>query len=307
MGRAEGLNGQWIGKYTGTASGDIHLNIDEDESNYRGVAYVFSSDPDLPIAVAYFSTPGKERDFSFRTEMIHVIDLRLGIIDSVPWKSVKDKYPDGTTFPEYADVRGSLSQDTLTMSWTTDLGETGSCTLPRSKAGDPSELIPLEQDWSTYKDHAIRLASKRLLFRGQNEQWRLRTPFHRSGRSNLQMFVFQDIPALHRLLSARTKHVFRLESDTEYGAFLNLIQHHGYPTPILDWTYSPYVAAFFAYRGISNEQAACAPPEAKVRILIFDAAEWTRSWQAVTLLVHPQLHVTVREFIAIENERMVPQ
>ena len=25
------------------------------------------------------------------------------------------------------------------------------------------------------------------------------------------------------------------------------------------------------------------------------------------LLVHPQLHVTVREFIAIDNERMIPQ
>lgn len=32
-----------------------------------------------------------------------------------------------------------------------------------------------------------------------------------------------------------------------------------------------------------------------------------RSWQAVTLLIHPQLHVTVREFIAIDNERMIPQ
>ena len=32
-----------------------------------------------------------------------------------------------------------------------------------------------------------------------------------------------------------------------------------------------------------------------------------RSWQPVTLLVHPQLHVTVREFIAINNERMIPQ
>jgi FRG domain len=305
MSRADGLNGQWIGKYTGTTSGDIHVNIDEDESNYRGVAYLFTGDPQLPISVAYFSTPNKERDFSFRTEMIQAIDLATG--GAVPWNSVKAKYPEGTTFSEYADVRGSFDQNALTMSWATDIGVTGSCVLPRSKAGEPSELVPREQDWATYKDYGIQLASKRLLFRGQNKQWRLRTPFHRSGRADLHRFVFMDIPVLHRHLSARTKHVFRLENQEDYGAFLSLIQHHGYPTPILDWTYSPYVAAFFAYRGISNEQAASAPPEAKVRILTFDSGEWTRSWQAVPLLVHPQLHVTVREFIAIENERMIPQ
>jgi len=50
----EKLNGQWIGKYTGTTSGAIHVNIDEDVENYHGVAYQFSDDPLLPPAVAYF-------------------------------------------------------------------------------------------------------------------------------------------------------------------------------------------------------------------------------------------------------------
>ena len=190
MSRTYGMNGQGIGQYDGTTNGAIHVNIDEDESRYRGVAYLFNVNAQLPVSVAYFSTPNKERAFSFRTEMIHAIDLRTA--NAVPWDNVKARYPEGTIFSTYADVRGSFDARTLTLSWVTDIGVTGNCVLPRSKAGEPSELAPLEQDWSTYKNYGIQLASKRLLFRGQNKQWRLRTPFHRSGRANVHIFAYRD-------------------------------------------------------------------------------------------------------------------
>ncbi len=53
------LNGQWVGMYTGTTAGDIHVNIDEHESGYRGVAYLFNN-VGLPPAVAFFSIPNRE-------------------------------------------------------------------------------------------------------------------------------------------------------------------------------------------------------------------------------------------------------
>lgn len=219
----------------------------------------------------------------------------------MPWKDVAAKYPKDTVFSNYADVRGSCSQNTLTLNWTSDLGVTGSFALPRSKADQPSELAPLEQDWAAYKEYGIRRATQGPLFRGQNKPWRLRTPFHRSGRADMNRFALRDVPALHRHLSARTKHVFKLDNQEEYGAFINLVQHHGYPTPVL------YVAAFFAYRGITNEEAANAPAGAKVRILVFDSASWVRMFQPIILVSQPQLHLTVRELHGIENERMIPQ
>ena len=167
MSRAEGLNGQWIGEYTGTTSGHIHVNIDAEDGLKlsRDSVFVLRPDPQLPIAVAYFSTANKDPEFSFRTETIQAIDVATA--GAVPWEDVRTKYPEGTAFSQYADVQGSVDENMLTMSWTTDIGVTGDSALPRSKADQPSELNPLELDWGAYKEHGIQLASKRPLFRGQ--------------------------------------------------------------------------------------------------------------------------------------------
>lgn len=299
------MNGQWLGRFAGSTSGSIVVNIDERPEYFEGTANLIEDDENLPDSVVSFRTVNKEPNFQFRTGVILAIDKKTGA--GLSLEELRPRLGADQAFSKYADVRGTVDQDSLTLSWTTDTGVQGNCVLPRSKAGEPSELVPLRKNWTECREYVAELKESRLLFRGQNAPWRLRTSYHRSGRADLSRFLREDLQALYKHLSARTRHVFNLSIPDENGAFFNLIQHHGYPTPLLDWTYSPYVAAFFAYRGISNKKADAADANEKVRIHVFDQEQWRADLNQILFIIAPRLHLSIGEFIAIENERMIPQ
>jgi hypothetical protein len=177
--------------------------------------------------------------------------------------------------------------------------------LPRSKSDQPSEYRPQEgiNTWSDFKSYAVKLEPGRFIFRGQANTQRLRTAFHRTSRKDLIKFIQKDVPALHRALSAQTKHVFNLANAFENGAFWNLIQHHGYPTPLLDWSESPFVAAFFAFQAGRYRRS----DGEFVRIFMFDRNAWCSAYNQLQKVAAAKPHFSILEALAIENQRAVPQ
>ena len=298
------MHGQWIGRYEGSNKGLVIVDLDDCGSHFEGSALV-TDDDGLPASVVFLRS--KDRASTQRFENLPINFLQPNTFELATREELISQFGEQgieLSLPHTGTADFEHSDEGLKIAWRTDIGTEGSTFLHHSQAGMPSVLQPITNvtNWAEFKECVVNLELGRFMFRGQAGPWRLRTSFHRTRRKNLGKFIGTDVPRLHQVLSGRTRHLFNLMDAPQNGAFWNLIQHHGYPTPLLDWSHSPFVAAFFAFR-----EKRLAHHGEKVRVLMFDREQWCSDFQQMQKVAPCGPHFSVLEALAIENERLVPQ
>jgi hypothetical protein len=159
-----------------------------------------------------------------------------------------------------------------------DAGYVGSWQILDEKEGEfyfYGELLaeksaPLEPTicdrWADFKVWAdtLRITHPDSAFRGHgSNEWTLTTTINRIGRTRLERYYAETIQHFKILAEVALEKDFDLTNASDYSTLLGLAQHHGLPSPLLDITESPYVAAYFAFADAVEYKR---EPESYVRI-----------------------------------------
>ena len=131
-------------------------------------------------------------------------------------------------------------------------------------------IADIEADLARSKPKDSPSEASKPLFRGHgSSSWSLQTTLERSSSREISMLEYFHFARMAKpRVETFTGQTWEMPSESECKEwqdrvvnenmgtiyklpgfnYLTYLRHHGFPSPLLDWTASPYVAAFFAFR-----------------------------------------------------------
>lgn len=107
----------------------------------------------------------------------------------------------------------------------------------------------MQLNWSEFRNLVSSGQAPGRLYRGQaSTSWRLQPGLFRlHHRPRLERYLAEVVPEVHVAISGAFDLTLNLSLAHDLSRFLTILRRYGFPSPILDWTRSPLIAAFFAF------------------------------------------------------------